>query len=807
MQSNLFEKSLHFNINCMKKIIIYSLNSLMLVMLSSTLLMAQGKKSFTLSGYVTDAKSGEKLIGASIFVDELETGTNTNAYGYYSIVLPEGNYNIVARFGGYKVEEESIALNKNIVKDFALIIITNKIEDVKVVGKKKVPIQNSTLTSVNTIPISQIKSLPAIFGEVDVLKALQLLPGVQGGTEGTSGIYVRGGSPDQNLFLLDGVPLYNVNHLGGLFSTFNANAISNVDLYKGGFPARFGGRLSSVIDVRMKEGNNKSHHGEASIGAISSNLVLEGPLKKNKGSYMISGRRTYIDALIAPIIYVQTAGNSSGGYYFYDLNTKLNYKLGKKDHLYLSGYFGKDDFYFSNKSAFTNGSFKTKGGINWGNLTGVLRWNHLFAPRIFGNLSATISNYNFNVGASTEEKNDTETTELSANFISGIRDYAIKYDVEINANKNHSIRAGSGVTFHKFTPSTQAIKFKTAGTSVIDTNLNENIILATEINVYAEDDWTITKKLKANLGLHLAGFKVQNNFYTGLQPRASMRYLVTKDYSIKASYARMNQFINLLAFDGIGLPTDLWVPVTDKIKPQYSDQYAIAFTGSPIKEYEVSIEGYYKNMQNVIDYKDGANILLNSKGYEEIVEMGRGLCYGSEFFIQKKEGRLQGMVSYGLAWSKRKYETINNGNWYYYKYDRRHDFKVAAIYQINKKWEISSAFLFNTGNWTTLPEANLYNWVPQYNSGNFSNYPYLANYFPTRNNFNMQNYHRLDVSAKHTRKWKKVDLTYTMGVYNIYGRRNPFFLFQDNDNSGNTVFRQFSLFGFPIPSLAINIKW
>jgi outer membrane cobalamin receptor len=781
---------------------------ILLFCISTAMAQKSADKKTTISGYITEDKSGEKIIGATVYIDDLKAGTTTNTYGFYSITVPSGSYVLEIRQLGFAVLEETIDATKDVKKNFKLITKkANDIKEIKVVGKKKPPIQQSTQTSMNSIPIAQMKALPAIFGEVDVLKSLQLLPGVQGGTEGTAGIFVRGGGPDQNLFLLDGVPLYNVNHLGGMFSTFNADAISNIDLYKGGFPARFGGRLSSVIDVRMKEGNNKGYHGEASIGLISSKLLLEGPIVKNKGSFMISGRRTYIDALISPIIKSQSNGLVSGGYYFYDLNTKLNYKLSEKDHLYASGYFGLDKFYFSAKQEFIGGSSKATGGIDWGNYTGVVRWNHLFNKKLFGNLSASISNYNFHVGAGFAQTTATENTSLSADVNSGIKDYAFKYDFDFLPNTKHTIKFGTSIVFHKFTPSTNSISYTNNGAKE-ELALNKNIIHANELDAYIEDDYTITDHLKANLGVHLAGFKVQNNFYTGLQPRASARYLINQDYSIKASYARMNQFINLLAFEGIGLPSDLWVPVTDKIKPQTSQQWAIGAAGSPTKEIELSVEAYYKSMTNVIDYKDGSSFILNAKSYEELVEMGKGRAYGGEFLLQKKEGKLQGLLGYGIAWTQRKYETINNGEWYYFKYDRRHEFKTAAIYTVNKNFEISGDFIFNTGNWTTMPTTSFLANTPNIkNLSDVLNSQNNVKYYPSRNNFNMMNYHRMDLSMRFTKQRKHYERIWTIGVYNVYGRKNPFFIFEDNDFTGKKVYKQFSLFGFPLPSVALSYKF
>jgi outer membrane cobalamin receptor len=771
----------------MKKILI--LFHLLLIGVNTIVAQQTTTNKTTISGYVYEDKSGEKIIGATIYITDLDVATATNNYGFFSITVPSGKHQLEARYLGFATQE----INANATEDLQLNIRliakkANEIAGVKVVGRKRPPIQQTTQTSMNSIPMAQIKALPAIFGEVDVLKALQLLPGVQGGTEGSSGIYVRGGGPDQNLFLLDGVPLYNVNHLGGFFSTFNADAISNIDLYKGGFPARFGGRLSSVLDIRMKEGNNKEYHGEASLGIISSKLLLEGPIVKNKGSFVVSGRRTYIDVLLAPLIKSQSQGLASGGYYFYDLNTKLNYKLGEKDHLYASGYFGRDEFYFGSKTEFGGGSNSTKGGIDWGNYTGVVRWNHLFTKKLFGNASASISNYNFHVGVATENVLNGSTEKISADVNSGIKDYAVKYDFDYLPNTKHSMKFGAGVIWHKFTPSTNSISYTSNGNG-FDTALNNNNIFAQELSAYFEDDYTITPKLKANLGVHFAGFNVQNNFYNGIQPRLSARYLINDDYSIKASYSKMNQFINLLAFEGIGLPSDLWVPVTDKIKPQNSHQVALGIAGTPHPMFEVSAEAYYKTMQNVIDYKDGASFILNPKSYEELVEMGQGLCYGSEFFVQKKEGRLQGMVSYGLAWTKRKYETINQGQWYYYKYDRRHDFKIAAIYKLSPQWEFSGDFIFNSGTRTTLPTTSFSAFTP--NATSTSNFYEIINnsvkYYPARNNFNMMPTHRADVSVRYIKKRKKYERIWTFGVYNVYGRKNPMFLFEGSNAVGNPV--------------------
>jgi TonB dependent receptor/CarboxypepD_reg-like domain/TonB-dependent Receptor Plug Domain len=766
---------------------------------------AQSKK-VTLSGYISEAKGNEKLIGASVYIDELKAGATTNSYGFYTITVPAGKYNVQYSYVGYQALSATLDLTKSLSKDVTLNNSKN-ITEIKITSKRKQAIQQTTQTSMNSIPMNQIKSLPAIFGEVDVLKALQLLPGVSGGSEGSSGIYVRGGGPDQNLFLLDGVPVYNVSHLGGFFSTFNADAISNVDLYKGGFPARFGGRLSSVVDIRMKEGNNKKIHGEAAIGAISSRLVLEGPIVKNKGSFMISGRRTYIDQIISPIVKAQTNGQASFGYYFYDLNAKANYKLSEKDHVYLSGYFGQDVFSVGNSTTTTaNETNKVKFGLNWGNTTAVARWNHLFNSQLFGNLSTSYSKYAFNLGVNQESTVAGVKSANGINFLSGIKDYAAKYDLEYTPNIRHNIKGGIGFTNHKFTPNTSSFSIQ-QGNLDSTLSLSDQVIYSNEYDAYLEDDWKVSDKLRANIGAHFSGFDVQNKLYTNIQPRVSARYLLNQDYSIKASYVQMNQFINLISFGGVGLPSDYWVPVTAKIKPQVSHQFALGAAGTVAKGYELSVEGYYKTMQNIIDYKDGAQY-LGSSSYEDIVEMGRGKCYGAEVFLQKKEGQLQGMIGYTLSWAERQFPTINGGKWFYYKYDRRHDFKIAAIYKLKNNWEISGDWVYNTGTWLTIQTQTINPNIPDvFNLIQNQNQNNTAGYYPSKNNYNMKDYHRMDIGLRNTKQKKYFERTWAIGCYNLYGRKNTFFIFNDTDVNGKKIFQSFALFGFPIPYLSLSFKW
>ncbi len=784
---------------------------LLLLLCGFTKLSAQ--KTVTLSGYIMDASSREKLIGANVLSQDFKKGTHSNVYGFYSLTVPKGEKIVFTfSFVGYSPKEFEFPADSSHTLDL-LLQPRQVLEEVVISGKKDIPVHEELQMSRVSIPISQIKALPALLGEVDVLKSLQLLPGVQGGTEGSAGLYVRGGGPDQNLYLLDGVPVYNVNHLGGFFSTFNADAISNVDLYKGGFPARFGGRLSSVVDIRMKEGNREKFTGEGSIGLISSKLLLEGPLKKGRGSYIVSGRRTYLDVLMAPLVKSASNGDEKGGYYFYDLNTKINYKLSSKDHIYLSGYFGKDRLHAS--SRYDNRESLSTNQLYWGNLTGVFRWNRIFHPKLFGNLSASYSSYDFNTEMEEEKKREGYTNTASLRLFSGIKDLTLKYDLDYLPNTRHLIRVGVSTTHQAFTPTTNSYHEKT-GTEQEEraVKLGESRIEGLSADIYAEDEITVTDRLKANVGLRFSTFSVQNSFYAGLQPRLSARYKLGDNYSLKASYARMQQFINLLSFEGVGLPTDLWVPVTDRIKPQKSDQLAIGLSSTLSRQYELTFESYYKNMKNVIDYKDGSSYLSDGS-YEDNVEMGIGRAFGNEFLVQKKEGRLQGMASYTLSWSQRKYPSINRGEWYYTRFDRRNDLKIAAIYKLSKRVELSGVWFYNTGAWATLPTTQ-YPAIPPDNTSGYGGLPNyyrfsrnFNNYIEHRNNYKMMDYHRLDLGVKFTKSRKRHERSWSFGVYNVYGRKNPFFLSMDEsiNMGGQVAVSQFSLFGFPLPYFNYSFKF
>lgn len=738
-------------------------------------------QNITISGYVSEQKSGERLIGATVFIPEKNVGTATNAYGFYSITLPAGTFVLHSSYLGFQQFIDTINATANVSLNIEMARQSSSLNEVVIKAQRNETHLETQMSSID-LPVETIKSLPAFLGEVDVMKAIQLLPGVQGGNEGSSGLYVRGGGPDQNLILLDGVPVYNASHLFGFFSVFNADAIRSVEVVKGGFPARYGGRLSSVIDIHMKEGDKNKFHGEGGIGIVASRLTLEGPIKKGKSSFMVAGRRTYIDALARPFMKQQIVG-----YYFYDLNGKVNFKLGEKDHLYISGYFGNDKF--SSKEEYSFSSFKAS--LNWGNATAVARWNHQFSPRLFGNLTTHYSRYQFGVGVEDGSNFNGEEEIFKLKYTSGIEDVALRYDFDYRPHPNHNIRAGLGGVAHTYKPGAQQIK--QTGSEASDTTIGIKPIYAQEYDAYIEDDMRITNRLKANVGVHFTGFAVRDQFFTSIQPRVALRYLISDDLSFKASYAQMNQFIHLLTNSSVGLPTDLWVPATDVVPPMKSHQAAAGFAYTHRKGYEFTVEGYYKTMDNVIEYKEGASFLNTTTSWEDKIESGKGYSYGAEFFIQKKQDRFTGMLGYTVSWTNRQFENLNNGEMFPYRYDRRHDFKVAGVYKITERIEFSAEWLYGTGNAITLPIA-----VYEGPDGPVTVYG-------ERNGFRMPAYHRGDVSIKFSKQMKRHERAWVIGVYNVYNRKNPFFIYKDTF-AYQTKFKQISLFPI-IPSISYQFKF
>lgn len=765
---------------------------------------------FTISGYIEDAETGERLKGASVLDVRSGAGITTNDYGFYSLTLPQDSLIIAVSYVGLQNQYFKLWLDRDAHIDFKLEPTTLGTVEV-VADEVEDKLEERNQMSQISIPIEQIKALPAILGEVDVLKVVQLLPGVQAG-EGSSGLYVRGGSPDQNLILLDGAPVYNVYHLFGFFSVFNADAIKSVNLTKGGYPARHGGRLASVLEINMKEGNMKKVSGEGSIGLISSRFTIEAPIKKDKTSFIISARRTYIDILTKPLFWLASSSASGGsvmsapGYYFYDLNAKINHIIDAKNRLYLSFYGGQDKFSFSTKYTSPDETATNKFRLQWGNMTGSLRWNHLFNNKLFSNTSLTYSRYNFLIGASYEyhDNSNNQTSSFNATYSSGIEDWAIKTDFDYLPTPNHHIRFGAGATFHTFRPGASVIRYADAS-QTLNTTAGDKPTTAGEFMSYIEDDIRINDKMGVNIGVHTSGFLVQNKFYASAQPRVSARYMLPAQIALKGSFATMTQYIHLLTNEGFGLPTDLWVSSTANIRPEQSWQAALGFAKTFNKMYEVSIEGYYRSMRNMISYKPGASYMqldgetTTANAWEQKVNgNGLGEAYGAELFVHKKRGKLTGWISYTLAWNWRQFPNsdINWGQRYPFKYDRRHNIAITGMYEFSPRVSMSALWVYGTGNAVSLPTET-----------------YLApdgsqvDVMTSKNSFRMPPYHRLDVSINLKKERKKWSSTWSFGVYNLYSRRNPYFILADGQTqNGTRVYRQVSLFPI-IPSVRWDFKF
>ncbi len=786
--------SVYLLYNVMRKAII-----VFLLILSWCGLFAQRPAvTYSISGYVTDAKSQETLLGASVYDAATMKGSVTNNFGYYTIKLGGGPVRLRASFVGYEPYEATFELRGDTVINMALAQ-SNQLNEVTVTARAMESNVKGTQMSAIELPVMQLKKVPALFGESDVIKALQLLPGVQSGTEGSAGMYVRGGGPDENLILLDGVPLYNVNHAAGFFSAFNSDAIKNVTLYKGSFPARFGGRLSSVVDVRMKDGDMYEYHGNASIGLIASKVNVEGPIIKGKTSFNLSFRRTYYDVITAPLMnYIvkrQTeSGKSSawGGYYFYDLNLKLNHKFSDKDRLFLSIYSGDDKVYANmrykdqyNSSYYGEGNGLEKLDLDWkwGNRVAALRWNHVIQPNLFMNVTGAYTQYRHYMGAGySSETNYTQSSyseSMGMGMHSGIYDISAKADLDYKPFENHDVKFGANLTHHTYRPTTTAIHMKETEDGqteyAFDSVSNDARIRAMETDLYVEDNWSINNFFKLNAGLHYATFSVDHKTYQSLQPRVSLRALVTENFSIKAGYADMSQYIHLLSSNAISLPTDLWVPVTGHVVPMKAHQIAIGGFYD-WKGFEFSVEGYYKQMKNVMEYKDGSSFFtLDQTDWQDKVVMGDGWSYGIELFAQKQVGKLTGWVGYTWAHANRLFnrpgQELNFGEVFPAKYDRRHDLNIVVMYEFNDRIDVGATWIYSSGNCATLPLQG-YNGL---NVGFYDyEYPHQIQHIESRNNYRYNSYQRLDLVANFHKQKKHCERIFSINIYNTLCHNNPF---------------------------------
>ncbi|MCP9767555.1 TonB-dependent receptor [Lacihabitans sp. LS3-19] len=796
------------------------------------------QNTFTISGYVRELGTRESLIGVNVTLENSTIGTSTNTYGFYSLTLNQSDsITLVYSFVGFNKAFKKIVLNKNHEINVELET-ENILEELTVSGQREnAKVSETVQMSKIDLPVSQIKKLPTLLGEKDVLRVLQLMPGVQKGSEGQSGIYVRGGGPDQNLIILDDAVVYNASHLFGFFSTFNGDALKSVELTKGGFPARYGGRLSSVIEMNMKDGNKTKLSGEGGLGLISSRLLLEGPIRFNKNkpsksSFIISGRRTYLDQVAKPFINARNSDSDikeTAGYYFYDLNAKLNYEFSDKDKIYLSGYFGRDKFGISSKTAESESS----NGIDWGNATATFRWNHQYNQRLFSNTSLIYSDYQFNIFGfqDTQMTENTEAYSFNLQYKSGIKDLGLKYDVDFFPNQFHTIKTGFQITSHTFTPSATVIQEVSQNIDLSNTTKIKSL----ESAVYIEDTYLPFPNLKINGGLRISNFNTKSKSYVRPETRIAVAYKIKSDLALKASFAQMNQYLHLLSNTGLGLPTDLWVPATDSIAPQQSKQIAIGLA-KDLKRFEgisVTIEAYYKKMNSIINYKEGASFLdiggsvdfTKENNWEDKVTAGNGVSYGLEFMIQKKVGRFSGWIGYTLSKTEWLFEELNFGKKFYPKYDRRHDASIVGIYELNKKITISSTWVYGTGNALTIPLTQYVAYTSNINKNRAGSSDgirgFEVNEYGQKNSFRAEAYHRMDLGVQFHKTKKHHERTWDVSIYNLYSRKNPFFYslgnenetaffggFQNNSTSTSTkiVLKRYSLFPI-IPSITYSFKF
>ena len=745
-----------------------------------------------ISGIVKNGESGEALIGASVLIKEIPgTGVSTNAYGFYSLTIPKGNYTLIVRYIGFKTKTELITLTSSRILNIQLEPEPIRVKEVIITGERS----NENVTSMeigsNKLEIKQIQSIPVLLGEKDILKTIQLLPGIKSEGEGGTGFYARGGGVDQNLILLDEAPVYNSAHLLGFLSVFNSDALKDVTVITGGLPAEYGGRLSSVLDIRTNDGNNKELGGSGGIGLLTSRLMLEGPIVKDQGSFIISARRTYADLFLR--LSSDTLINRTS-LYFYDLNIKANYSIGESDRIFLSGYLGRDNFNYPN--AF---------GFNWGNATATARWNHIFGQNLFSNTSLIFSNYSYS--------NNVSTGVNQFQITSGIRDFNLKFDFQYFIKSTSNMKFGVNSIYHTFLPGTV-----TTGSTTFTNSLSLPNKYAFENAVYFSHELEPLTNFKINYGFRLSMFNlmgpgtfysydasgntIDNTSYssgqfvktfTSLEPRVSANYIINESSSVKAAYTRTAQYLHLLSNSTTNNPSDLWVPSSNNVKPQYCDQYTVGyFKNLYDNEYEASIELYYKNMINLIDYKNGADLQLNPY-VESLLLTGKGRSYGAELLIRKKYGAFTGWIGYTLSKTQSIFDQINGGNPFNARQDRTHDISVVGIYELNDTWTFSATWVYNTGNAVTFPSGNY--WV----DGR------LVPYYTERNGYRMPAYHRLDLSAT----WNLgPHSNLNFSVYNAYDRWNAYSIIfrQDPNDPNKTQALQITFFPI-IPSVTYNFAF
>ncbi len=774
-------------------------------------------RRFVVKGFVRDKASGETLIGANIYDPYILTGQNSNNFGFYSLTLPEGEVSIYCSFVGCQTQNSSFFLNNDTVVNFYLQSSID-LEQVDVLGTRKPGKVQSTATGIVDIPVDQIQNVPALLGEVDVIKTLQMAPGVQSGSEGIGGLYVRGGGNDENMILLDDVPIYNVSHMLGFFSVFNADAINKVTMIKSGFPARYGGRLSSVLDIRLKEGNMQEYHGTASVGLLSSRLSVEGPVVKNKSSFSVSGRRTYLDLFSAPL---QLKKDEKIQYYFYDFNAKFNYIISSRDRLYLSVFLGKDDYtaYFNYRTVpisvegtdvLQDVNIKDETGSGWGNEIFSGRWNHIFGEKMFLNVTMLYSNFRFSVNQVQNNFRNGTLGAFEQQYYSGIRDGGVKVDFDYFPTSSNHLRFGVNTTFHRFFPGIDVFQTSKTSESIRDTTVGATEFFRPEYHAYLENDFSLGEHVKMNVGLHFSALSAGTTHYGSFEPRISFLYLLRHNLSLKASYTEMTQYIHLVRNASIMLPSDMWLPVSNQIKPLRSRQWATGVEWDIDKGTSFSVEAYYKQQRHILTYKENSGLFNIERNWSTNLVDGDGHSYGMELFFHKKVGRLSGWLGYTLSKTVNQFDEVNQGHSFNANYDRRHDISFFNTYRFNDGIDLSFNWVFGTGYPVTLPTQKYYspNLPTQTENSNNSGHDLIEG----RNNFRMPAVHRLDLGLNFISQKKWGTRIWSFGVTNAYSRQNPFFLYfaEKYDSQTNAyvkVLKQYSVFPIPLPYVRVTIKF
>ncbi|TSA36714.1 MAG: TonB-dependent receptor [Porphyromonadaceae bacterium] len=799
-----------------------NISRFLIFLLTSSLSIYCPAQNVTINGRVSCAETGEFLIGANVYQSDRSVGATTNEYGYFSLKTNPGLLSLTITYVGYTPMDTTMEIRANTLVSFRLSK-QKSLSEVVIIGRKN---RRDLPTNMMTLSPKTYSFLPSLAGESDIIKTLQLMPGIQSGNEGTTGLIVRGGSPDQNLFLVDGIPLYNISHLYGFLSVFNEDAINNVDVVKGGFPAKYGGRLSSVIDVRLREGNPEKHEVKVNLGLIASGFSASGPLIKNRATYMVSARRSFLDLFTRPVALVNKIMGKDYGSSIYslgDLNAKLSFNLSPKNRLYLSFYAGQDRYGRNTEMTSRTDSLTQNGtyaeSLRWGNVLGSLAWTHVFGDKLFMNTSLSRTSYHLQSDYENSQvlttKNDVFRSDLTVSYLSDIQDYSARVNFDYALSGYHHINFGTVGTSYRFSPGVSTLVSKVDST-VISLSTPINKLQSGSVDFYIEDRIELPSGFYTRAGLRSSNYFTANKSYFALEPRLSMGMMFSGNLNLQLSYSKMQQPLHLLSNSGLGMPTDLWVPSTDSIPPQQCHQFSIGGSKT-FKGFTVGIEGYYKRFSNLISYGEGASFLMNSKNWQSmIVQNGIGKAYGAELLIRKEEGKLKGWLSYTLSWNKRQFSELNGGKWFDYRFDRRHDLSINLQYYFRPTRVFSCSWVYATGQPVTLPSA-IFPYVDYPMGGNNLNYTIFNNqnvltqfaeisrrrgeliYYNGLNNYRLPAYHRLDVSLSFIKQLKHCERTLAIGLYNAYSRRNAFYVSYVDDTSG--AWAQKFMSGFKIITL------